>query len=923
MSKKSQKLYASLMATTLVASAVAPVAFAEDATTPITAEVKNNVGKKDEVVVKAVPAGATVKIYLGETDITPAFSKKQGSSAGDMKAVLTYDLPKLEAETKSNIYITVTAAGATESTERTSVEYSAEPQTTALTAGAQVLNKVKKDSLEITLASPAAASAEGTAIKVGAVVKVYKADATDATKPSTTELGKGKIAAVKNEKSITKISFKEALTNPTAGEINVFVTVQNPGQAESKPFAVKYGAETVSSSDTAVVTVQNLVAKKDTVTVKGLAADKKATVNVYKVDPDALVADAKKDALIGTGKSKAVTIEGDKKDGQAIVSLKAKNGFADVFEKIEATTKVYVTVQYDDEHESKAVAVGVDQEAKTKFNVVTDPKDATTTGDTANIAVVVTNVTGVKDYYTVTGAPEGAEITILNPDDSVAGKGKVKKAAVGKMTETVIKLSKGFSKDAYVAGKEDKYKIKIKAVGELESDAVELTALNAEETKFEVTTDNITAANNVKTKDTLTIKGLPAKTVVNVYNVDPTDLDAVVKKKALLAKGTVKAAAGDAATETKITISKGFPNTTAKGNVYVEIIETGKLPLVKTFEVDPEDASTIKADAKMTVTNGLAKDTIAFEGLTAKDVVTVYSGLTDGKFDKTKVIGKATVKAGATAATVSISKKFTTKAVDGTEAVYITVQSDDKAPVSIKAKATVKNGEVVGIEATTTGETATVAIPKEITTTTPAGVTFTPVKVTATSFGFEIPLTASGDTATPFKEGDTIKLYASTGDTRPAATIKISAKTLADKKAKGTIKLNLADNAAKTFFYTLTGKDQHEGSKETATAIFAKSDKPKDITEVTATKDGKATITVETVAVGDIVKVYDGTKVAKKVTVTAAGSLKIDLTGIKTTDKSYTVTITSKNKAESAPTAAKVNKYVEPTSSGDSASVTL
>ena len=935
MVKKSQKFYASALATTLVTvGIVAPVA-AENGTpdTPesssINASVKNNVGKKDEVLVKAVPAGATVKIYLNENDTVPAFSKNQGSKAGDMNAVLAYDLPTVTD--KGNIYISITEAGATTEGDKQPVEYTAEPKTDDLTTGVEVLNNViKTDAVVITLDTVAAKDATGTSIQEGATVKVYAAEGEE----KAALLGSGRIAAKKGEKSISTVSLKAALVLAEGeDEGNLIVTVANPGQAESDGFTVKYGKEVTSSFTSgeggaetkAEITPENNVKKKDGIKVTGLRTDKVATIKLYSKNPDDLDEAAKKAALLGTAKSKKVSIPATTEDatatedGQAVIALKYKNGFADLFKTFDGNSKVYVTIQYTEEHESAAEEVVVTDEKQTDFTVAQGDDaavlPATTESPATLVVETVNNVKG-KDTVTVKGAEVGAEISIYAPDavagDKPLAKAKVKaKAEDASDTVTVLSLPKGFSENEYADDATTaKYKVTVQNPDEKVSEQKIFTASNAYETDIELTATNLFIENNVTTKDTLKVTGLADKTIVNVYKVSEESADnvetfktltAAEQKKLLIGKATAKVVTGQTG-DALATIAKGFDNTTEEGKVFVEIIEPNKISQIELVDVEAEADSEIN-NAKITVTNSLKKDFVEITGLAAKDTVKVYAEVDeDGKPVEKSLLGKTTVTAAGATAKVSLKKNFATKdkALEEKEVFYVTVQNENKAPSLIGAE-NVENKT----EAELSDEVTEITVPVETTTTKVDDVTFTPIKVNAKSFGFEVALTkAEGATVvTPFAEKDTVNIYTSANATKPVKTFKVSAANVTAAAVASAFNIDLSDNKEKSFWYTVTNDDAHESEKVEATAQFALT--TLDEGAITGQEDtdekGKVTLEIATPKAGDTVKLYLGTKVVKTVKAVAnedEGQAKIILTGIKE-DTDYAVTVTTANHAES------------------------
>lgn len=766
MSKKSQKLFASLTATSLVAAgAVVPVA-AEEAP-KYTVEVTNNVTVVDQIVVKGVPAKETVKVYAkNSTADTALFTKKQGSSAGDVtiKFSKTVKLPELaEGATEGSIYITVTKDGVEGALQE--VKYAAEaPTTTANVVATAVNNVTKKDQIVLKTSknsSPDAATA-------GAEVKVY-ADAA-----LKTELAKGKIAAFKNgaTESTTTLNLKGKFTSADT----VYVVVTNKNYLASKAIEVTVDPEAVTAQPKEYK-LNNHVTKKDSLTVKGLDTSKKTVVNVYKVDPTDLDATAKKAALIGTGKPKA-DVKGST-PGTAEVVIKGKDGY-------KGLSHVWLTLKNDNENESKALKVDVTSEDTTAFKIIdttADTSTVTSTEDVIKINVNAVNNVTKKDQIKIIGAPVNSQIFIYTSATAdtadakaAVAKAKVKKPKTGDRTETVINMpKKGFASDT----EELKYYIAIKADNELISEVKEFKVAPAQATDLEGV--EFVTENNVTLKDKVIISGAQAKAKVNIYKVNPETLKGADKKTvsaAIIGKGTIKAIKNSTSTDTAITISKGLPEDV----IYVEITNPNELPTVTTVDVSKEEYSTLSTGATVTVINNAkAKEQVKLTNLTEKDIVKVFV-LKDGKLDE-KAGGKATVKKDGTA-TVSLKSKFTD---DKLETIYVTVQNKNKRPVYLKVADTVKSGTAVAVEASeTTADTAIVA-PATEKSATPDSITVTPT--TAKNVAV---ITVKTKTA-----GETVVLYDGTTKVK-------SAKSNSSKEAKITLTGVAAD---KTYKLGVTGKE--------------------------------------------------------------------------------------------------------------------
>ncbi|MEK8130484.1 immunoglobulin-like domain-containing protein [Paenibacillus filicis] len=377
--------------------------------------------------------------------------------------------------------------------------------------------------------------------------------------------------------------------------------------------------------------------------------------------------------------------------------------------------------------------------------------------------------------------------------------------------------------------------------------------------------DQITVVNNsAGTADTVTVNGLTAGDVVKVYNT-ATGGTAV---------GTGTVAAG----QTSVTIS--IPQLgTAAGDVFVTVTSTGKTESARTtkaFDAEPivEVVTPAPSADQITVVNNSAgtADTVTVNGLTAGDVVKVYSTSTGGT-----AVGTETVAADQTSVTVSIPQL-------GTEAgnVFVTVTSTGKTESERTSKA---------FEAEPIVEVVTPAPSAD------------QITVVNNSAGTADTVTVNGLTT-----GDVVKVYnASTGGTEVGTEIVAAGQTSV------TVSIPQLGTEAGNVFVTVTSTGKTE-SERTSKAYDAEP-----IVEVVTPAPSAAQIvvvnnpvgTADTVAVnglatGDVVKVYNastgGTAVGTGTVAAGQTSVTISIPQLGTAAGDVFVTVTSNGKTESART---------------------
>ena len=409
--------------------------------------------------------------------------------------------------------------------------------------------------------------------------------------------------------------------------------------------------------------------------------------------------------------------------------------------------------------------------------------------------ITVTNNSGMSDKVKVVGLQPG-DIVKVYSDAALTNK-------LGQAT--VIFTSATVSIEQLGSGVGSVY-VTVTSRGKLESDPTIAIAYIAE-AKSDAPTGTITVTNNAGIPDTVKVDSVKPGDTVKVY----ADLGLLT----FLGKATVAAGAASATVNIK---QLGL----LAGTVYVTLTENGKL------ESDPTIAIAYIAEAKsvaptgiITVTNNAGiPDTVKVEGLTAGDIVKVYSdsGLTI-------LLGQAAAKGTGTTgiATVSIKQLGS---LAGT--VYVTLTSSGKGesdyanqPVGSSYAAEDKSDPIAGT----------------ITVTNNSG----------------IPDTVKVESLTP---GDIVKVYQDLG-----LTILLGQATVAKGAASATVSVKQLPEAGEVYVtITNTNKCESNGTKQTY-GDEIKSPTP-DTGDFTVTNNAgiSSTVMVDYLQPGDIVKSIFGFK---------------------------------------------------------------
>ncbi|MEE1133115.1 MAG: hypothetical protein UHX00_15975 [Caryophanon sp.] len=590
---------------------------------------------KDTIKVTGAKAGDIVTFYSDEAGATEFanVTVPKGKTEATIKLDAKKDLNSLrvagtpEAGKEGKLYFKV-KSGETESAIG-NVEFKLAPISEALNADRiySVNNVGEKAKDTVTISG----------VKAKDTVKFYKAEDLEAgeLKASATPV---QIQKVSKSGAVT-VTFKEAF----AKDQKFAVTVTSDGQYESAPIEITTAEET-KTDKFGTVTSENLLGKKDTVKVTGIAIG--ATVTVYAKD---------KATVLGTAKAG--------KTGEAIVKL--KDGFtADHV----GTENVYYTVTNALSLATEAKAVEVKAEPVTGFDaqLKTEPAEETEKSP--------------EDLATEALIEADTRLNAVNEEDYTAESWVVYLEEVGNLPEV------GADADT------DTKLARVDAINTLFSSVlVEKTPTQSVE---DVTA--LISINNLggTTKDTIEVveSKLPAGAVVNVYKkADITDTNGVFTVTA--SKKPIATGKTDATGKASIKIKGGLEAYETDG-VYMSAVEKGKAEsVVKPIAVASADSS-VALDGKVTPTNAVGTKadviTVAGAGLLKKgDVINVYAeaDVTGGKVaDGKKPLVTVKVAKDGADAVAKIKAGFTTEKAAASEKYYVTLQQVDKketAPLEI------------------------------------------------------------------------------------------------------------------------------------------------------------------------------------------------------------------------------------------------
>ncbi|WP_139904926.1 hypothetical protein [Clostridium thermarum] len=420
-----------------------------------------------------------------------------------------------------------------------------------------------------------------TNLSAGDVVKVYSSY--NAAKPIGTAVAK----AVKGESKATAIVSVPQF-GASAGAI--YVSVTEKGLLESNRIAVPYAAEKqtqVTSVNASIV--NNAAGTPDTVGIYDLVAGD--IVKVYSSNTS--------DKPLGTATAKAGKGETSASASISIPQLGASAGTA------------YITVTRKGLLEGIRIPVTYVAEKKTPVSALS--------------ASIVNNAVGTPDEVTVTNLSAGDTVTVYlsNTDTKVAGTA-VAKVAKGETfaTATVNVPQLGASAGtAYIT---------VTQKGLLES--VKIPVTYSEEKKTIVSGLTASIINNaLGTPDTVTINGLSAGDIANVY------LSSTAEKA--VGSAVAKAVKGESSAVAVVSVPQ---LSEYSGTAYIGITKKGLLESDRIAVNYTAEKQTSTDSIGISATNNAAgtPDTVTVTGLIVGDTVKVYSTST-----AEKPIGTAIAKA--------------------------------------------------------------------------------------------------------------------------------------------------------------------------------------------------------------------------------------------------------------------------------------
>ncbi|UKS26129.1 hypothetical protein LOZ80_32040 [Paenibacillus sp. HWE-109] len=845
-----------------------------DALVEANVKATNNVGKADTVDFTGLTAGTIVKVY--DKALSDTTKKQIGTATVAANATTASASIAQLGATSGKVYVTATVAGKTES-EGLEVSYTAESVSTAPDAAniTIVNNAVVADSVKV------------TGLAVGDIVKVYKKGVATVLSTATVATGKteaivsvpqlgtaagdievtvtstGKLESTKVEKAFDAEGQTDALveanvtatnnvgkadtvdfTGLTAGTIvkvydkalsdttkkqigtatvaanattasasiaqlgatsgKVYVTATVAGKTESEGLEVSYTAESVSTApDAANITIVNNAVVADSVKVTGLAVGD--IVKVYKKG----VATVLSTATVATGKT------------EAIVSVSQLGT---------AAGDIEVTVTSTGKLESTKVEKAFDAEGQTDALVEAN--------------VTATNNVGKPDTVDFKGLTAGTIVKVYDKALSDTTKkqiGTVTVAANATTASVSITQLGATSGKVYVTAT---------VAGKTESEGLEVS-YTAESVSTAPDAANITIVNNAVVADSVKVTGLAVGDIVKVY-----------KKGVATVLATSTVATGK--TEAIVSVPQLG---TAAGDIEVTVTSTGKLESTKVEKAfDAEGQSDALVEANVTATNNVGKpDTVDFKGLTAGTIVKVYDkALSD---TTKKQIGTATVAAGATTASVSITQLGATSGK-----VYVTATVAGKT-------------ESEGLEVSYTAESVSTA---------PDAANITIVNNAVVADSVKVTGLAVGDIVKVYKKG--------------VATVLATSTAVATGKTEAIVSVPQLGTAAGDIEVTVTSTGKLESTKvEKAFDAEGQSDALVEA-NVTATNNvGKAdTVAFTGLTAGTIVKVYDKalsdtTKKQIGTATVAAGATtaSVSITQLGATSGKVYVTATVAGKTES------------------------
>jgi len=614
--------------------------------------VSNYSGQADTIYITGLMSGDIIKVYnaiKAGSVIATGTVPVNGNS-------VTITIPQL-GSLAGSVYLTATSINEMES-DRTEIDYGAEQSSTPPDANNIMItnNAIIADTINV------------TGLSVGDVVKVYNLGVAGSV------IGTGTVPANSDQATIT-------ISQLSSGAGTVYLTTTSVGKLESQRTAASYASETKSSTlASSNVVVTNNYGSSDTVRVVNLLtgdvikvydsavggnllgsatvaspnSSATASINqlggvagsVYvtvtstsktesdrtKVDYLAETSSTAPDPLNVTivnnaGKAGTITVcnlvgndvitvydsgVGGNILGTATVGTYDTQGIVSVAQLGSSAGSVYISITSKGKMESN----------RTKADFTAKPlSDAPEAG---NITIV--NNAGIQDTITVNNLQAQDIVKVY---DALTGGNLLGTGTVGaNSTQVVVPITQlGINAgSAYVS---------VTNLGKVEGNRTKVDYLAEAQTDSPIA-GNITIENNVGKADTVTVTGLVANDVINVYSGGTSGN--------LLGTATVISGSSEA------TVSIQQIGTAA-GSLYISVKSLGKTESSRT-KADFKAESIAPDPANISiVNNAVISDIVTVSGLGANDLIKVYDSLQNGN-----LLGYATVASDSTTATVTISQ---------------------------------------------------------------------------------------------------------------------------------------------------------------------------------------------------------------------------------------------------------------------------
>jgi hypothetical protein len=513
-------------------------------------------------------------------------------------------------------------------------------------------NKLESDRTEVSY-SEEGKSSELSASNISITNRSGSADSVDITGLSQNDIikvydlaqGGNLLGSATVAASDTKVSISVAQLGTDAGSIYVSRTSTN--KAESDRIKADYLGEPKSSAPKAEnIIIINNAGIDDTVQVKGISV--KDVVNVYD--------SAKGGTLIGT----------------ATVANYATEATVSIAQLGTDAGNIYVSITSTNKGESDRVQAGFAAEAKS------------TAPNASKISTV--NNAGIAGTVKVAGLSGG---DIVNVYDSETAGTLLGTATVGTYdTDITISVTQLGSDAGSVY-------VSVTNKGKLESNRTKAD-YTAKLVSGTISVSNVTIKNNASISDTIEVIGLQPNDVVKVYN---SDQNGELLGSAVADSSTMKA---------NVTIAQlGID----AGQVYISITSSGKTESDRTkVEYSAEAQSDSLGDSDISIQNNAGtSDIIDVTGVSANDIIKVYSVETDGT-----PIATATVASGDSESVIEVSQlgssagsiyvSVTRSGKTESKRVKADYSAESTAPV--EGNITIENNAVVADKVTVKGLTA-------------------------------------------------------------------------------------------------------------------------------------------------------------------------------------------------------------------------